>query len=114
MAGNGGNAGTEDLAEVIARVREELEQAQRQGERSGLKFLVDRVALEFTVQVRREGTGKGALRIGVVTAEAGGGISRDTTHTMTVELVPRRGASADEAYGVFVGGESGGTVEDGC
>ena len=76
------------LAEVIRQVRGELEQARVDGEGSHLGFSVDKVSLEFTVQVHRSGTGRGGLRIGVVTAELGGTIDRETTHRVQVELQP--------------------------
>lgn len=77
------------LADVISQVRAELEEAQRRGSASGMRFRVQKVHLEFAVQVRREGSGKGGLRIGVVTAELGATASKDTTHRIQVELEPR-------------------------
>ncbi|MGW2033454.1 trypco2 family protein [Streptomyces spinosus] len=79
---------TAGLADVISRIREELEDAQRRGAGSPIRFGVEKVSLEFTVQVRREGRGRAGLRIGVVTAEAGGTLSRDNTHRIQVELQP--------------------------
>lgn len=91
-----------ELADVISRVREELEVAQRRGRASGMRFRVERVNLEFEVQVRRETGGKGGLRIGVVTAEAGRTKANDTTHRIQVELQPW---SRDDGGPVDVGGE---------
>jgi hypothetical protein len=90
------------LAEVIGQVRDELERAQRAGEGRDLKFSVERVNLEFAVQVRREGSGRAELRIGVVTAGAGGTAARDTTHTIQIELKPQ---GRDGDPNVRVGGE---------
>ncbi|MET7713315.1 trypco2 family protein [Streptomyces sp. NPDC005407] len=90
------------LAEVIGQVRDELERAQRAGEGRDLKFSVERVNLEFAVQVRREGSGRAELRIGVVTAGAGGTSARDTTHTIQIELKPQ---GRDGDPNVRVGGE---------
>jgi hypothetical protein len=77
-----------ELAEVIRQVRRELEEAREDGRNSSLGFTVDKVSLEFTVQVHRSGSGKGGLRIGVVTAELGGAIDRATTHRVQVDLQP--------------------------
>ncbi|MEE1942843.1 trypco2 family protein [Streptomyces sp. TRM 70361] len=99
MANSGGTGGTGPdigLDDVIRQVREDLTAAQREGDGSagGLRFAVDRVHLEVAVQVRREGTGRAGLRIGVVTADLGGGVSRDAVHRVQVELIPRhRGGS---------------------
>lgn len=76
------------LADVITRVREELEEAQLRGEGSRIRFSVEKVNLEFAIQVKREGTGRAGLRIGVLTAEGGGSASRDTTHRIQIELQP--------------------------
>ncbi len=90
------------LAEVIGQVRDELEQAQRAGEGRDLKFSVESVHLEFAVQVRREGSGRAELRIGVVTAGGGGSAAREATHTIQIELKPQGG---DGNPNLMVGGE---------
>lgn len=95
-----------ELADVIRQVRADLRTAQRESEHGddGLRFTVERVSLEFAVQVRREGTGRAGLRIGVVTADLGGAVSREATHRVHVELLPRaRGGSFQ------VGGGTGGS-----
>lgn len=76
------------LAEVIRQVRGELEEARKEAQGRDLGFVVETVNLEFTVQVHRSGTGSGGLRIGVVTAELGGSVDRQTTHQVQVELKP--------------------------
>ncbi|GAA2454156.1 trypco2 family protein [Streptomyces macrosporus] len=90
------------LVDVIRQVRADLAAAQREGDGRGgeLRFAVDRVCLEVAIQVRKEGTGRTGLRIGVVTADLGGKAGKDTTHRIQVELVPRhRGGT------LHVGGE---------
>lgn len=77
------------LAEVIRQVRAELEQARLDGEGHGLHFGVEKVSLEFAVQVHRGGSGQAGLRIGVVTADLGGTAGRDTTHRIQVDLLPQ-------------------------
>ncbi|MEU3446261.1 trypco2 family protein [Streptomyces thermolilacinus] len=76
------------LAEVVRQIRGELEKARDEAEGRALGFTVERVNLEFTVQVHRAASGRGGLRIGVVTAELGGQVDRQTTHQVQVELVP--------------------------
>ncbi|MFJ8075469.1 trypco2 family protein [Streptomyces sp. NPDC096176] len=90
------------LAEVIGQVRDELETAQGAGAGRDLRFSVEKVELEFAVQVRREGSGRAELRIGVLTAGGGGSAARDTTHTIRIELKPHR-ENGDPNYSV--GGE---------
>ncbi|WP_326795950.1 hypothetical protein OG946_11020 [Streptomyces sp. NBC_01808] len=59
------------LADAIAEVRRELAQAEREEERSDWRFRVDRVSLEFAVELHRTGEGRLSLRLGVVEAGAG-------------------------------------------
>ncbi|WP_165985140.1 trypco2 family protein [Streptomyces sp. YIM 98790] len=95
------------LADVIRQVRRDLEAAQREALRDGheLRFAVDRVSLEITVQVRREGSGRTGLRIGVVTADLGGSVAKDTTHRIQVDLLPRGGQQGSfEVGGERLGG----------
>ncbi|MFC8805656.1 trypco2 family protein [Streptomyces anthocyanicus] len=76
------------LAEVIGRIRGELEQARADAEGRDLGFAVENVSLTFTVQVHRAGSGRGGFRIGVVTAELGGSVDHQTTHQVQVDLKP--------------------------
>ncbi|WP_329179240.1 MULTISPECIES: trypco2 family protein [unclassified Streptomyces] len=80
------------LAEVIQQIRGELEQARAAAEDEQIGFTVDKVSLEFTVQVHRAGTAGGGLRIGVVTAELGGSVDKGTTHRVQVDLEPHNGS----------------------
>ncbi|MEV6399141.1 trypco2 family protein [Streptomyces sp. NPDC051907] len=90
------------LAEVIGKVRDELELAQQAGADRDLKFSVEKVDLEFAVQVRAESGGRAGLRIGVVTAGGGASTGRDRTHTIKIELKPE-GKNGDPH--LRVGGE---------
>lgn len=76
------------LTEVIGQIRDELEHAQGQAQNRSIGFNVEKVSLTFTVQVHHAGTGRGGVRIGVVTAELGGSVDRQTTHQVQVDLVP--------------------------
>ncbi|BBC31350.1 hypothetical protein SGFS_026440 [Streptomyces graminofaciens] len=84
-------AGFVGLAEVIRQIRGELEEAREEARDHALGFTVENVSLTFTVQVHRSGTGRGGVRIGVVTAELGGTVDRQTTHQVQVELKPEVG-----------------------
>ncbi|WP_407564969.1 trypco2 family protein [Streptomyces sp. 184] len=88
------------LADAIAEVRRELAKAEREGERSDgdWRFRVDRVSLEFAVELHRTGEGRLSLRLGVVEAGAGGSATRVGTHRMQVELVPH-GAAGERPIG---------------
>lgn len=76
------------LSDVIRQVRGELERARDEAQGQALGFTVENVSLTFTVQVHHSGTGRGGVRIGVVTAELGGSVDRQTTHQVQVDLKP--------------------------
>ncbi|KQX94728.1 hypothetical protein ASD51_13785 [Streptomyces sp. Root55] len=76
------------LTEVIRQIRDELERAQGDAQGRSIGFHVEKVSLTFTVQVHHAGTGRGGVRIGVVTAELGGSVDRQTTHQVQVDLQP--------------------------
>jgi hypothetical protein len=80
------------LAEVIRQIRGELEEARAEAAGQALGFTVENVSLTFTVQVHRSGSGRGGVRIGVVTAELGGGVDHQTTHQVQVDLTPELAA----------------------
>lgn len=84
------------LADAIAEVRRELARAEREGERSDWRFRVDKVSLEFAVELHRTGEGRLSLRLGVVEAGAGGSATRVGTHRVQLDLVPH-GAAGDRA-----------------
>ncbi|WP_030666533.1 trypco2 family protein, partial [Streptomyces cellulosae] len=79
------------LAEVIRQIRGELEEAREEARDRAVGFTVENVSLTFTVQVHRSGTGRGGVRIGVVTAELGGTVDHQTTHQVQVDLKPEVG-----------------------
>lgn len=76
------------LTEVVATIRDELARAATAARGEDIGFTVDKVTLEFTVEVHRTGRAGGGLRIGVVTADAGRTVDRATTHRVQVELDP--------------------------
>lgn len=76
------------LAEVIRQIRGELEEARAEAQGRDVGFVVENVNLTFSVQVHRSSTGRGGVRIGVVTAELGGAVDRQTTHQVQVDLKP--------------------------
>ncbi|MER7045103.1 MULTISPECIES: trypco2 family protein [Streptomyces] len=76
------------LAEVIRQIRSELEEARAEAQGRDVGFTVENVNLTLTFQVHRSGTGRGGVNIGVVTAEFGGAVDRQTTHQIQVDLKP--------------------------
>ncbi|GGQ08992.1 trypco2 family protein [Streptosporangium pseudovulgare] len=83
------------LADAVGAVREQLLEAVRRAEGEDLVFEVGPIELEFSVQLRKEGQGKFGVKVFAVSAEAGGGISKESTHRIQVTLVPQRSDGSD-------------------
>ncbi|QNP68274.1 hypothetical protein IAG44_01505 [Streptomyces roseirectus] len=76
-----------ELAGMITALRRSLEEAQRDGERTGgPRFRVEGIDLETTVQVTRDAKAVGGVRFWVAGAEAGAGRSDCATQRMTIRL----------------------------
>jgi hypothetical protein len=78
------------LAELIAKVKQDLLSAPPGKEKEPPILFVDSVELELKVTVKLEGSGSVKINVLPWTAggEAGGKISRDDVHTVKVKLSP--------------------------
>jgi Trypsin-co-occurring domain 2 len=83
------------LAEAIGRVRAELEDARVRGAGQELQFRLDKVTLEFAVELEREGGAEAGIKIWVVSVGAKGGVSSTHTNTVTVSMVPQVKSGAE-------------------
>lgn len=77
------------LAEAVERLRAEFELAREMSEGKQLRFEIGDVEMEFHVSVRRDGSGEGGVRLGVVTLGAKGSIGDERTHKLKVLLRPQ-------------------------
>jgi hypothetical protein len=73
---------------MIVKLREDLRQAQRQAEEEDLKFQVEEIDLELQVTMATEAEGKVGVNFWVYTAEAGGGVGRESAQTVRLKLKP--------------------------
>ena len=76
---------------MIVKLRKDLRQAQKQAEQEDLRFQVEEIELEVQVTTATEGEGKLGVNFWVYTAEAGGGVSREDSHTLRLKLKPLAG-----------------------
>ena len=86
------------LADAVDLVRAQLAEARRRAARAAdqdVRFRVGDVTVEFGVELTRQGDGRLGLTLGVVTASAGGGGSRQTSHKVTINLKPHDASGAD-------------------
>ncbi|MEV6168196.1 trypco2 family protein [Streptomyces sp. NPDC051954] len=79
-----------DLADAIDVLREQLSDAQFRGQESELRFVLGEITVEFEVELVRTRNGGGALRFGVVEANARGERSARSTQRVTVHLNPEQ------------------------
>ncbi|MCX5100387.1 trypco2 family protein [Streptomyces sp. NBC_00439] len=82
------------LAEALAKLREELYQAQDAGAGQQFRFEVESAELELTVEFRKNGDGKVQVSVGAAGVEAGGGVESTKSHRLALTLNIR-----DEALG---------------
>lgn len=81
-------AGEIGIAEAVAHLRAELVAAAIDGD-AGPRFEVGPVELEFSVEMRREGTGKAGIKAWVVSADAGASVSKASVHRVKLVLTPK-------------------------
>jgi hypothetical protein len=78
--------GTIGLAKALGMLRDELAQAQDEGEGHQFRFEITEAEAEFLVEIDAEGGAEAGGSIGVVTLKAGGKVSRADTHRLKLKL----------------------------
>jgi hypothetical protein len=76
------------LADFVAALREELEEARRQGAKQGLRFDVGPIELELETVATREASAKAGVRFWVVEAGGEGTATSGTTTRLKLVLSP--------------------------
>lgn len=74
------------LAKMIGQLRAELLEAQRQGEGTDLRFLIEDVDIELQLATTQEGEGGFGIRFWVLDANAGGRGSEVLTQRVRLKL----------------------------
>lgn len=79
-----------DLADAVRALRQELSNAMAAASTDeNLRFEVDAVTMEFAVEVTADTDAHAGVKFWVVDVGAGGGLSRSSSHTVTLELTPK-------------------------
>jgi hypothetical protein len=78
------------VADAIEKLRVELLRAFQQGEGQDVQFAITDVDLELSLVVEKEGEGKLGIKWLVVDAGLKGKLSAETTHRVTLKLLPMR------------------------
>jgi hypothetical protein len=87
------------LAEAVEAVRAELQRAKALGAGSAMPFDVGLVELQFTVVLKRAGTGNTGVKVWVLEAGASGSVTHERTHQLKITLQPRRPDGRPEQIG---------------
>lgn len=91
------------LATAIRVLRQQLQDAVREGTGEELRFALGSVELELRVQVAHEGGGEAGIKFSLVTIGAKASSSSQATHTVRLSLTPVRvGAYGDQNRDVLV------------
>ena len=77
-----------ELSATIAAVRDELEKASLSGSGRFLHFDVEKVEMEFVVDVERRVDGEAGIRIGVVSIGAKGGLTNSESNRIRLTMRP--------------------------
>jgi len=94
---HGDDEGWLDLADAIELLRDQLSVAQLRGEHSPLRFVLGEITVEFEVELVRSKNGGGALRFGVVEADARRERSTRSAQRVTLRLKPEHRGGGDVA-----------------
>ncbi|GCB45916.1 trypco2 family protein [Streptomyces sp. NL15-2K] len=79
-----------ELATAVRLVRDNLLRAAAAAEQEDLRFEVGPIAMEFTVELRRDLTVKTGFKAWVLSADAEGRAGRTRTHKVSLTLTPKR------------------------
>ena len=79
-----------DLADAIEVLRDQSSEAQRRGKDSPLRFVLGEITAEFEIELVRTRGGGGALRFGVVEANARGERTARAAQRLTLRLNPEQ------------------------
>lgn len=88
-----------DLADAVEVLRTQLAEAQRRAQDSDLRLVLGEITAEFEVELVRTRNGGGALRFGVVEADARRERATRSVQRVTLRLEPQLREGGDVAVG---------------
>lgn len=78
-----------ELSKAVESLRDELLEAAVEGASSQIAFEVGSIELEFTVQLKIDANVKAGFKAWAISADAGAGVSRASTHIVRVTVTPK-------------------------
>jgi len=75
-----------EITEAVEQLRSQLLAAQKSGEGEGLRFVIGEVEMEFVIEVRKEGSGRAGIRLGVAEVGGQGSVSHGSQHRLNIKF----------------------------
>lgn len=78
-----------ELTAAVQGLRDQLISSMNAAESQRIKFEVDEINLEFSIELRRDASVKAGFKAWVVASDAQVGVAQNTTHKVSVKLKPK-------------------------
>ncbi|MCB5181954.1 trypco2 family protein [Streptomyces antimicrobicus] len=81
-----------ELTEAVEGLRDQLMAAVHAADGRRIKFAVEEITLDFSVELRRDATAKAGFKAWVVSGDAQVGVAQNAVHKVSVKLKPKDAA----------------------
>ncbi|WP_053649531.1 trypco2 family protein [Streptomyces sp. XY431] len=81
-----------ELTEAVQGLRDQLMAAADAADGQRIRFEVDEITLDFSVELRRDATAKAGFKAWVVSGDAQVGVAQNAVHKVSVKLKPKDSA----------------------
>ncbi|MFH8386112.1 trypco2 family protein [Kitasatospora sp. NPDC018058] len=81
-----------ELTEAVQGLRDQLMAAADAADSQRIRFEVNEITLDFSVELRRDATAKAGFKAWVVSGDAQVGVAQNTVHKVSVKLKPKDSA----------------------
>ncbi|MFC8506897.1 trypco2 family protein [Streptomyces sp. NPDC057411] len=82
-----------ELTAAVQGLRDQLMSSMEAADGQRVRFEVDEITLDFSVEVRRDATAKAGFKAWLVTGDAQVGVARNAVHKVSVKLKPKDSAN---------------------
>ncbi|WP_405683832.1 trypco2 family protein [Streptomyces sp. NBC_00057] len=82
-----------ELTEAVQGLRDQLMASVHAADGQRIRFEVDEITLDFSVELRRDATAKAGFKAWVVSGDAQVGVAQNAVHKVSVKLKPKDSAN---------------------
>lgn len=82
-----------ELTAAVQGLRDQLMSSMEAADGQRIRFEVDEITLDFSVEVRRDATAKAGFKAWLVTGDAQVGVAQNAVHKVSVKLKPKDSAN---------------------